>query len=135
VFYAEPAGDAELYDAWLDDHPEYRQSSEQCAERRNHPWLSLSYQISPAIAADIKTKEDEEEMLKRIRLLLTKTYESALAHDLPVDKTIGLVVEDDGNGRKYLLHVIPEEQLVDIDYAPADFAGQLRASPNFQHVH
>lgn len=121
-----------------DLEPEFMPDSQQAidtAERRHHPWLSLSYQISPAIAADIKTEEDEKEMLKRLQFLLPKGYDFAVAHKLPVDQTIGLVVRDDGNGRDYLIHVMPEEQLVDIDYAPKGMHDQMRASPNFGHIH
>jgi len=126
---------AELYDEFLAENPERRESGEQCAERRHHPWLSLTYQISPAIAADLKTQKELDEMIVRVNGFLAHTHEFALSHDLPTDKTIGLVLDDTGNGRKYLLHVIPEEQLVHIDYAPAGFADELRASPNFHHVH
>jgi len=121
----------ELSDEFMPDNPQIKDT----AERRYHPWLSLSFQVSPAIAADITTKEDEEELLARMKLLLPRSYDFAVAHDLPLDKPIGLVVKDDSNGRDYLIHVLPDEQLVDIDYAPAGLHDEMRASPNFHQVH
>jgi len=38
-----------------------------------------------------------------------------------------LIVDDTETGRKYLIHVMPDEQLIDIDYAPADFIDRLQA--------
>ena len=119
--------------------PEFMPDSQygkEMAERRNHPWLSLSYQISPAVAADIKTEADEEAMLKRMALLLPKSYDFAVAYELPMDKPIGLIVDDTQTGRKYLIHVMPDEQLIDIDYAPADFTDRLQAQGRqMEYVH
>jgi hypothetical protein len=126
--------DAGLYDDFAADHPDCHAAGEETLERPIHPWLSLSFQISPAVAAGIKTKKDEEKMLALLKLLLLKNYDFVVAHDIPTDKTVGFCIEDQSTGRTYLIHVIPEDQVVDVDYAPAGFAEEMRASPHFHHV-
>ena len=121
----------ELADEFMPDHPNIKAT----AERRFHPWLSMTFQVSPAVRADLKTKEDEAAMMARLELLLPRSYDFAVAHDLPLDKPIGLVVQSDDNGREYLIHVLPDELTIDIDYAPTGTYDKMQASPNFCHVH
>ena len=124
----------ELEQPGWDDIP-IGKAAQRCAEWADHPWLRLAYEISPEVAADIKSDEEARQTVEMIRTLLKQGYDFALANDLPLDKSVGLVVDEKSTGRKYLLHVMPEELVAHLDYAPVGMHEQLMASPNFQYVH
>lgn len=48
--------DAGLYDDFVADHPDCHAAGEETLERRIHPWLSLSFQISPAASREAKPR-------------------------------------------------------------------------------
>ena len=124
----------EGWDEWRADNPEHAEANQRAAAR-SCPWLCLAYEISPEVAADVNSDEEARETVEMIRRLLKQGYDFALAHDLPLDKSVGLVVDDKSTGRQYLLHVMPDEQVAHLDYAPAGMHEQMRASPNFHYVH
>jgi hypothetical protein len=124
-------------DEWLGADPAAAEAAERTADSRSpdHPWLRLAFEISPAVADDIKSDEEARQTVDMIRRLLKQGCDFALAHDLPLDKSVGLVVDERSTGRQYLLHVVPEEHVAHLDYAPAGMQDDMRAHPDFHYVH